>query len=156
MSTTNYQGTYISGALAPGSADDYWFQAPTTTTDSSQGGILVEDDFVTPGGNGGLGTLAFTYTGSVNTGDRFVVVWFNEAEMRYGGVLSDPSFVLPADGWLMNFDAPFRGNDPIRSSLYSYTGTSGTPTGPGIQPFPEPSSSLLSLLSGVFLLRRRR
>lgn len=133
--------------------DDFLFLATTTTSDSSQGGAFTEGDFATPGGNGGIGTIAFDLVGSAGAGDAFRIVWFDGSKL---GELADASFILPADGQIVTLDAPFVGVDPTRNAGLSYLGTAAASNGDGITIVPEPSAALLGVVGALGLLRRRR
>jgi len=133
------------------STDDILILATDTTSNT---GTLLEDDFLTPGGNGGvLGVADINLSGGIGAGDKFFLVWLDGNK---AGSLTDASFTIPADGSLVDYGAPFVGVDPVRNALSSYVGTSGTPTGVGITFVPEPSAALLGALGALGLLRRRR
>jgi MYXO-CTERM domain-containing protein len=132
--------------------DDILYIA-TQTTSSTAGSI--EGDSVTTGGNGGiydLNNISLVSNG-VNAGDKFYVVWFDGS---LGGTLTDATFVLPADGSVLNYGVPFVGVDPTRNAGLAYVGTSGVSTGAGISFVPEPSAALLGAVGALGLLRRRR
>jgi hypothetical protein len=137
-----------------GSDDVIWTSINTTadTTGSTEG------DGTTKGGIGGfydLSPVDLTFGSGVAAGDKFYVVWFDG---NRGGVLSDPSFVLPSESSTGAFGTPFVGVDPSRSAGKAYLGTGAESTGPGIQVnlVPEPSGVLLGLIGALGLLRRKR
>jgi hypothetical protein len=118
------------------------------TSDTS---LLLEGDFSTPGGNGGVRGLG-DIPGSVQ-GKQFALIWFDFSQARLSttvdpgdlfGLLTDASFVLPSDGGTSTYDAPFKGVDPVR------------PANDGIFLVPEPNAALLCLIGTLGLARRRR
>lgn len=138
-----------------GISDDVLWTAENRTADTTGS---VEGVGGITGGAGGfydIGGVAYDVGNGVAAGDRFYVVWFNGGK---GGVLSDPSFLLPSDGNSSAFGDPFVGIDPNRSAGLAYLGTGSASTGSGIQVnlVPEPSSVLLGLLGALGLLRRKR
>lgn len=124
-----------SGGLA---SDDRLYFAQDLTSDTS---LLLEGDFLTSGGNGGITGVAFDFAGDVGAGDVFGIVWFDGIS---AGLLEDGSFVVPADGNVSTFDGPFVGADPVRSATGLTFGV------------PEPSVALLGALGIFGLIRRRR
>lgn len=158
-------GSYDSFSLTAGASfalgylgsatDDILVTSSQSTVDTSLS--LEGPGYTISGGTGGIFNLSITYSGTITTGDTFYLVWFDGL---LGGVLSDASFVLPADtGATLDVSSPFAGVDPIRNASNSYSGTSGTPTGLfGIQiaAVPEPSTVFLAALGSLAFLRRRR
>lgn len=153
--TPALSGTYnlSSGGVA---TDDYLFMAGALTVNTSG---VTEGDFTTTGGTGGVDqSIVVTYSGVITANDVFYFVWFDGTK---GGVLSDASFVLPADsGATIDVTAPFAGVDPVRWAGRSYAGTSGTAItgtdGGGITIIPEPTTALLASMGLLVLMRRRR
>ncbi|MFT3991126.1 MAG: hypothetical protein QM680_06915 [Luteolibacter sp.] len=74
--------------------------------------------------------------------NAFLLVWFDPSGTS-AGYIEDSSFTLPEDGALQDYDTVFLGEDPVLTAT-------------GITFVPEPSSTLLSLLGLLPLLRRRR
>jgi hypothetical protein len=124
--------------------DDYYI--PGTFT--ADGSILLEGDFVTPGGQGSIvDDIIVSLTNGITQNDKFALVWFSDNTSANGskyGFFTDASFVMPADGSLTGYGAVFAGNDPIRSA----SNTFGTV-------IPEPSRAIL-LLGGMLGLAMRR
>lgn len=144
--------------LPGGTGDDILIFASDLTFDTSS---FTEGDLTTTGADGGVTGIADIYlSGGINAGDAFILVWFGGTGGLGGqaaGSLGDPSFVIPSDGSATDFDVPFVGVDPVRTSGFSYVGTSETPVGPGIFfAGPEPSTFLLGSVGALVLLRRRR
>ena len=121
------------------------------------GGVTSIVDFGFEQGVGVIdssGTVdATAYTPAINSGDSFALIWFERGfsagdTLQVGdnyGILTDASFVVPADGASLEPLAPnFVGADPVRSATLT------------VQAIPEPSSVFLVLVSSsLFLLRRR-
>jgi MYXO-CTERM domain-containing protein len=149
-----YDGLVNGAALLSSSVatDDYYFLGGLTE-DSGQGGTVLESDFVTTGGNGGVGSVIFNLTGTATANDAFLLIWVDGNKV---GTLADASFIVAADGAIVTQDAPFVGVDPVRSAGLAYSGTNPVSTGPGITIIPEPSAVLLGALGALGLLRRRR
>jgi hypothetical protein len=157
--TKNYDFTTIAAGsnyiLSSGSIatdDILWTSSSLTvnTIASTEGGGVIT------GGIGGFDDVTgIKLENGVSTGDKFYVVWFSNG---IGGILSDTTFVIPAESSSIDYGAPFVGVDPNRLVGRSYTGTSGVSDGTGItfSPVPEPSALILGALSGLALLRRRR
>lgn len=134
--------------------DDWMYFAGDLTADSSQGGVLSEGDFVTPGANGGVSTfINLNLVSPALAGKAFSLFWLEGGK---AGLLSDAQFILPPDGSTVTFDNPFVGVDPVRTAGLAYSGTSGTSTGPAVNFVPEPSAALLGAIGALGLLRRRR
>ena len=135
------------GFLSYGNAvtDDYYI--PGTFTDDAS--ALLEGDFTTAGGQGSIiDDLIVSLTGGVSLNDKFALVWFSDNTSANGskyGFFTDASFVMPADGSLTGFGAPFVGNDPTRVA----SNTFGTV-------IPEPSRAVLLLGGALGLAMRRR
>jgi hypothetical protein len=151
-SSVTENSNYILSTSGIASDDVLWTSANlTSSTDAS-----TEGDGITKGGNGGIYDIAdILLQNGVDAGDKFYVVWFSGST---GGVLSDPSFLVPAEGNTGSYGTPFVGVDPVRSAGKSYSGIDGVSTGPGIQLslVPEPTSAFLASLGVFGLLRRRR
>ncbi len=105
--------------------------------------LLFEEDFTTPGGDGGITGIAGIFLeDGVDTSNPFRLVWFDPSGTS-AGYIDDPSFILPNDGDLAYYDGPFLGIDPVRPAT-------------GIALIPEPSALLIGSLGILTLLRRRR
>lgn len=132
--------------------DDYYFTPgtlPTTNTLSATG--------IDPGGAGGISSIAGAPNGTdgliagVSTNDPFALMWFAVTPTANGsayGVFTDPSFLLPASGALVDFNAPFlgAGADPIKAASFTFGGAV----------VPEPSRAILAGLGLMGLMLRRR
>jgi len=130
-------------ALTVGAADTYdrlYFAQDVTANNT----ILTEGDFTTTGGDGGIQGIVFDFAGLVNEGDTFMIIWFDPDGIN-AGTISDPSFVVPTDGFIVNRSTPFIGIDLAKPAV-----------GTTFIPVPEPSTALLGALGAFFLLRRRR
>ncbi|MBL9114284.1 MAG: PEP-CTERM sorting domain-containing protein [Verrucomicrobiaceae bacterium] len=123
--------------------DDYFIPGGLTTDTSS----LLEGDFTTPGGFGGIADdiSSLALSGGISTGDKFALVWF-ESGTNMGdkyGFFTHASWTIPSDGATEDYSTPFLGADPIRSANLTLQGV------------PEPSRAVL-LLGGVLGLAMRR
>jgi hypothetical protein len=144
--------TILSLAAGNVATDDILYISTSGLTADTSGS--TEGNGTTFGGVGGIYDLAsLALTNGVGTGDKFYVVWFDGSK---AGTLTDPSFVIPSDGFTVALADPFVGVDPNRSAGLAYIGTSGTSTGAGLTFAPEPSSALLGAIGALGLLRRRR
>lgn len=119
--------------------DDRLYFAQDLTSDNS---LLTEGDFTTTGGTGGISGLTLDLVGDVAPGDSFAIVWFDPNGVD-AGLLTDPSFIIPSDGAIVDNSAPFIGVDAIKPANT-------------ITLVPEPSTLLLSAIGVLGLLRRRR
>ncbi|WP_035609647.1 hypothetical protein [Haloferula sp. BvORR071] len=135
------QGTSVQLTNLGTATGDFLILANDLTSDSSQGGLVVEGDFVTPGGNGGVSGLSFALSGGVASGQSFWLVWFDSVTNK-GGSLASTQYIIPPDGHLVDYADVFVGVDPVRPATAIA--------------FPEPSSFMLGLLGAFGLLRRRR
>lgn len=147
LATLDINTTYVLNSDSGAATNDVLVLAGYQTYDAGEGAGGIYDvgpiDFLS-GLAGGQ---------SIGTGDVFRLVWIDGNNI---GTLADASFTIPADGALTDYTAPFVGTDPVRGATFSYSGTSATPTGPGFQFVPEPSSALLGAVGALALLRRRR
>lgn len=125
-------------------SDDILFLATNPTQDTS---VLLEGDFATTGGPGGIdGFVTIEIPTGVSVGDSFSLVWFDNVDPTMAGILSDLSFIIPADGSSVTYGDPFLGPDSPRAAT-------GLKFGLAI---PEPSSTLLMMLGGLGLVAHRR
>jgi hypothetical protein len=124
------------------STGDRLILANDLTSDSSQGGVFVEGDGTTPGGNGGVAGISFAFGDGVAAGQAFTLVWIDETTNR-AGALTHAQFIIPPDGATVSQDQVFVGVDPVRPAT-------------NITFVPEPSAALLGLLGIFGLVRRRR
>ncbi|MEO5915290.1 MAG: PEP-CTERM sorting domain-containing protein [Luteolibacter sp.] len=149
LTTTTNTGT---NGVQIGSSNDYYFGSSILTANQPSGGEA-----------GALGKInqltAITKGAGATTGAAFALVWFDrnitsaEGTVTGGtkyGLLTDPTFVIPADGATTSFAtaAALNGgaaNDAIKPS--------NTVTVVGV---PEPSALLLGAIGALGLLRRRR
>lgn len=148
-------GVNAAGFLGAGGAtsDDYYI--PGTVTLDASGLGLQEGDFSTVPGNGSIVddlifNPAYSSVTGLGTGDIFRIIWFSTSTSAAGdkyGILSDPSFTMPAEGSPTSYGTPFTGNDPVRTASNTFQSISGVP---------EPSRVLLLALGGMGLLVRRR
>jgi PEP-CTERM motif len=144
--------SYILNISGAASDDVLW----TSTILTSSTATSTEGDGVTKGGVGGFYEIVDVgLENGVEAGDKFYVVWFSGGK---GGVLSDPSFIVPAASNSSTFATPFVGLDPNRSAGLAYAGTSGESTGAGftLSLVPEPSSLIFGALGVLGFFRRRR
>jgi len=123
--------------------DDVIIFADDLTADNSLGGILVEGDGITSGGDGGLTGIRFFFLGGAEAGDPYALIWF-DPEIGSFGTLQSPVFVVPPDGHVVHHDQPFLGVDPIR------------PATSGVLTVPEPRAATIAAIGILIGLRRRR
>ncbi len=150
-----HYGAYAAGVTTAGflssngaATNDYYIPG-TTTVDATTSGYK-EGNGTIPG-NGSilddltvnLGSVGAT---SISAGQSFALVWFATNTSGAGssyGIVTDASFVLPADGASsVEFGAPFGGNDATRPASFIIA--------------PEPSRLLLLAFGMVGLVMRRR
>lgn len=139
------------GFLSVGSlaSDDYYVTTGLSTNSATATG---SDSAVTAGAITQLtNILGPTFPTGVTAGDAFRIIWFDgtPASGSYYGMMSDPTFVIPADGSTVSFANVFVGDsDPIKSASLQF---------PGASPVPEPSRLMLLGLGffGLFFRRRR-
>lgn len=150
LSTTTGSGT---AGTQLGLTNDYYFGSSVLTAAQATGGEA--------GVLGKIGQLsAITKGVSALTGSPFALVWFDRSVTsatgtvaggtKYG-LLTDPSFVIPADG--------------VTQSLATAAALNGGASGDLVKPantvtvvnsVPEPSATLLGVIGALGLLRRRR
>lgn len=129
--------------------DDYFVTTGLSTNSASATG---SDSAVTAGAITQLSNiLGPTFPSGVNAGDAFRLIWFDgtPAAGSYYGMMSDASFLIPADGSTVSFASIFAGDsDPIKSANLQF---------PGAAVVPEPSRMMLLGLGflGLFFRRRR-
>lgn len=148
---TTTTGTGTNGSQI-GSSNDYYFGSSVLTSNQATGGEA--------GALGKINSLgAITKGTGAATGSAFALIWFDRSVTsatgtlaggtKYG-LLTDPAFVIPADGVTQNLasSAALNGgaaSDPLKLAN-SIT----------IAGVPEPSAVLLGALGALGLLRRRR
>jgi hypothetical protein len=162
----NNYDTFLAGPATAGflnfggsATDDYYIPGGFTLDTST----FSEGDFITPGGNGGIGNdiAGIALTGDIaglglgagiTTGDTFALIWFpsnsSGASDTYG-MLTNPGFVIPSNGFPEDsYLASFNGVDPARPATQTFAGAG---------PVPEPSRMMLLGfgLVGLFFRRRR-
>ena len=128
--------------------DDYFFAATALTADFS---ALLEGDFSTAGGKGTIDEIAGVPFGTNGIGlnDSFAIVWFDGSTTNdgdYYGFLTNPAFVIPADGNTSAYDSPFVGTDAVKNANLQFGGAA----------VPEPSRLILLGLGFAGLIWRRK
>jgi hypothetical protein len=143
------QGTNGFLNISATASDDYFVTTGLSTNSATATG---SDSAVTAGAITQLtNILGPTFPSGVTANDAFRIIWFDGAPATgtYYGMMSDPSFVIPADGNTVSFASIFAGNsDPIKSANLQF---------PGAAVVPEPSRLMLLGLGvfGLFFRRRR-
>ena len=148
--------TTLTGFAIPGSSGDLFFLAASNNT-----------TVTAVGGQGGAGSVV-AFNGmnisadasgnpTVNTADKFAVIWFDTGvtvgstvvnNTTKFGFYANNNFALPANSanqsYASNFSAA--GAEPVRQASLTFGG----------EAVPETSTSLLGALGALALLRRRR
>ncbi len=149
LSTTTGLGT---NGTQLGVSNDYFFGSSVLTAAQATGGEA--------GTLGKIGQLtAITKGVGAVTGSAFALVWFDRSVTsatgtvtggtKYG-LLTDPSFVIPADGVTQSLATAAALNGGASGDLVKPANTFT------VQGVPEPSAALLGALGALGLLRRRR
>lgn len=133
-----------------GSSNDYYFGSSVLTANQATGAEA--------GALGKIGSLSNITKGpSATTGASFALVWFDRSitsptgtitgGTKYG-VLTDPIFLIPADGVTQNLTAAAALNGGASGDPLKLANT--------VTVIPEPSAALLGAIGALGLLRRRR